>query len=316
MRRFTFGILIFSLALSTVIFAHAQSETGQPRNIILIGWDGVGRDYLKGSIAKAELPNLIALTSEGAIVAIDILRFTDTKAGWAQILTGYEPETTGIFTNFIYGPIPKGYTVFERLKSFFGSGFVTAALIGKYTNMEADAPQRVVVPHRGKVQVPAQMFYYTKNTMDVFVNGLESNETVGAEALKFLQNYTEKPFFIFLHFAQPDSRGHQYGARSKEYNAGLRSCDKWLGKIMQELKVLGLYDKTLIYVTSDHGFDDKNHIDAPYVFLATNDPKVMRRGRRQDITPTILARFGVDLNKLQPPLDGHPLTEPYEAPKW
>ena len=87
---------------------------------------------------------------------------------------------------------------------------------------------------------------------------------------------------------------------------------------MDKLKELNLYDETLIYVTADHGFDEgmKSHNDAPYVFLATNDTLVMRRGERADITPTILKRFGLDLSRISPPLDGHPLIEPYQPPRW
>jgi len=98
----------------------------------------------------------------------------------------------------------------------------------------------------------------------------------------------------------------------------LVSNDYWTGRIIEKVRELGLYEKTLIYVTADHGFDEgqKRHSDAPYVFLATNDKGVMRRGERADIAPTILERFGVDLADLEPPLDGHTLTEPYEAAKW
>jgi arylsulfatase A-like enzyme len=87
---------------------------------------------------------------------------------------------------------------------------------------------------------------------------------------------------------------------------------------MKKLEDLKLYDQTLVYVTADHGFDEGQfgHSDAPYVFLATNDRAVVRRGTRADITPTILDRFGVDLAKLDPPLDGHPLTKPWNEPNW
>jgi len=92
----------------------------------------------------------------------------------------------------------------------------------------------------------------------------------------------------------------------------LISNDLWTGKIMEKLKELGLYDKTLIYVTADHGFDEgqTTHRDAPYVFLGTNDPKVTRRGERADVAPTILARFGLNLGGFEPALDGQPLTSP------
>jgi hypothetical protein len=305
---------------------------GPPRNVILIGWDGAQRNHVKESLKRGELPNLQQLSSEGTLVAIDILRVTDTKAGWTQILTGYQPEVTGVFSNGRYQPIPAGYTIFERLEEFFGpENFITVAVIGKKGHVDADPPQRkllkegdviegeVIVEGGVKYQlIPGKPYYYTKDNMDVFINGLGKDVVVGMRALELIEQYKEQRFFFFVHFAEVDTNGHQYGENSKEYNDALISADKWTGKIMEKLKELGLYDKTLIYVTADHGFDEglKSHNDAPYVFLGTNDTMVMRRGERADIAPTILKRFGLDLSRIEPPLDGRPLTEPDQAPKW
>jgi hypothetical protein len=74
--------------------------------------------------------------------------------------------------------------------------------------------------------------------------------------------------------------------------------------------------KAPVPFSPDHGFDEHktSHYNAPYIFLAANDPKVMRAGLRVDIAPTILRRFGLDLSKIEPALDGHPLTEPAPTP--
>jgi len=108
MRKVLFWLLICSLVVLTTSTASSQGREGKPRNIILIGWDGAQRNHVKESLNRGELPNLKRLSSEGALVAIDILRVTDTKAGWAQILTGYEPEVTGVFSNRHFQPIPRG----------------------------------------------------------------------------------------------------------------------------------------------------------------------------------------------------------------
>ena len=67
---------------------------------------------------------------------------------------------------------------------------------------------------------------------------------------------------------------------------------------------------------ADHGFNvvGKGHSYAPFVFVATNDKKVMRDGTRADIAPTVLDRFGLDLAKFEPKLDGEPLTKPAAKP--
>ena len=155
--------------------------------------------------------------------------------------------------------------------------------------------------------------YYTMhNNVDEWHFGLTEDEKVGDKALEMLDKYGRKPFFFFVHCAEVDHSGHKHGEPSPEYNAAIISGDKQLGRIVEKLKQLGVYDKTLIYVTADHGFDvgGKGHGNAPYVFLGTNDKQVMRGGTRADITPTILDRLGVDLAKLTPPLDGETLAKP------
>lgn len=342
MSRKIILVTAFFALLSVFLQGCGAAQIERPRNIILIGWDGAQRNHVKECLKRGELGNLKKLSGEGMLVAIDILRVTDTKAGWTQILTGYEPEVTGVFSNGKYQPIPKGYTVFERLEEFFGpEKFVTAAVIGKKGNVGAAAPRRVRVNNEKKNQkrkkqqkkpvgrivvedgvkyrlVPGEPYFHTKDSMDVFVNGLKEDEKVGQKTLELLEKYKDKPFFFFVHFAEVDHKGHKHGENSKEYNDALISADRWTGKIMEKLKELGLYDKSLIYVTADHGFDEgaKGHGDAPYVFLGTNDPKVRRRGERADIAPTILERFGLELGKIKPPLDGSPLTQACAEAVW
>jgi len=316
-----------------------------PTNIVLVGWDGAQRDHLKEMIGRGEVPNLMALASEGGLVDIDVTTgATDTKAGWSQILTGYTPEKTGVFSNNRYQPIPEGYTVFERLEKFFGAdNIATIAIIGKKGNVDSDPPtkipfdrwarteerqgRRVPTPRAGLkvsdggeivqengvfyVAYPGKPYFNAARNMDMFLNGLGENEKVGMTAIQNLEKHKDKRFFFFIHFAEPDHAGHAYGENSQQYTDGIKSDDDWTGRIIAKLKALGLYDRTLVYVTADHGFDEgkTSHSNAPYIFLATNDPKVNRNGDRADITPTILKRFGLDLSKLQPPLDGTSLDE-------
>jgi len=75
---------------------------------------------------------LRSLMTNGGWFDIDITGKTDTKAGWAEILTGYGPDITGVYSNMKFQPIPRGYTIFERLEAHYGDdSFMTAAFIGK-----------------------------------------------------------------------------------------------------------------------------------------------------------------------------------------
>jgi len=159
--------------------------------------------------------------------------------------------------------------------------------------------------------------YFTMhNNVDEWHFGLMEDQKVGDKTLEMLDKYGKKPFFFFVHFAEVDHSGHQHGEKSPQYDEAIISGDRQLGRIVEKLKQLGVYDKTLIYVTADHGFDvgGKGHRNAPFVFLGTNDKSVIRGGCRADITPTILDRLGVDLAKITPPLDGESLAKPATKP--
>lgn len=260
---------------------------------------------------------------------------TDTKAGWAQILTGYDPEKTGVFGNFDYGPIPKGYTIHERLEKFFGDGNITTILLaGKRHNLGIRGPHKIclnctrgtwddgekaVTEAKGGTkklkEMKAEPYFYSKDGIDVFENGLQNaNEpaaVIGSKVLEHIEKNRGARFFLFVQFREPDQPwGHKYGENSAEYSKGIMNDDEWLGKIIAKLKELGIHGNTLVYVTSDHGFDegDKEHFKATRVFLATNDTMVAaRQGDRKDIAPTIMKRFGMDIGGIEPKLDGRSL---------
>jgi len=350
-------VLAILILMSTVPLTIGAVD--RPRNVILFGWDGAQRDHVKECLSRKELPNLQKLIDEGTLVDIDIEGKTDTKAGWSQILTGYYPEVTGVYSNLQYRPIPKGLSIFERLEGHFGPDkFVTVAVIGKSGNVGAGAPKKTKMQEENQssqagettaerrktagnqakqaepkkkrqpqgefwvengikyLVIPGQPYYVTKDSMDLFENGLKEDEKVGTRVIELLEKHKDKPFFFFVHFAEVDHNGHKHGENSKQYNDALISNDFWTGKIMDKVRELGLADKTQFYITADHGFneDEKGHSFAPYVFLATNNKNVNRNGRRQDVAPTIMEAFGLDPSELKPELDGISLTRPDNRP--
>jgi predicted AlkP superfamily phosphohydrolase/phosphomutase len=359
--------LLIGLVVALGTPAVAAEEGKAPRNVILFGWDGAQRDHVNECLARGELPTLKKVGEEGAYVKIDIEGTTDTKAGWTQILTGYYPQVTGVYSNGLFRDVPEGLSVFERLKKHFGPDkFAAVAVIGKSahcgeirapfrkrldesaeakveTKPEAkpeakaeaktDAPaakKRAKKPAAAKQQVGTVVeengvkylvfegspYYTMHKSCDVWDYGLVQDEKVGTRAMELLEKYKDQPFFFFVHFAEVDQKGHKGGENSQDYNDALISNDTWTGKIIAKLKELGLYDKTQVYITADHGFneDATGHGFAPYVFLATNNKAVQRDGRRQDVTPTILDVFGLDLGKFEPPLDGISLTKADNRP--
>ena len=303
-------VLASVLLVVVLVIGSPQVPAATPAlgSIILLSWDGVQRDVVRQLLAEGVLPNLAAL---GRIVEIDVTHNTDTKSGHARMLTGYDPEWTGVFSNSRYQPIPVGYTIFERLENFFGKeNIATIMVAGKKDHLGAD---KEILP-----------FYNIRGIVDVFDIG---GKDIEIKAVGYLRAYRGDRFFAFFHFPDPDTKGHSYGESSLQYRDAIIVSDKGLGNIIATLSELGIRDRTLVYVTTDHGFDEtdapfpwtpdtpgRKHKSASYVFLATNDLGVMRTGLQQDIAPTIYERFGLNPATFSLPLSGLSLLGP--RPVW
>ncbi|MHC4983371.1 MAG: alkaline phosphatase family protein, partial [Planctomycetota bacterium] len=216
--RKAFYLILVSCGLCPAVLADEASTPESPRNIILFGWDGAQREHVKEALERGELPILKKLADEGAMVDIDIYGVTDTKAGWSEIITGYGPKKTGVYSNRKYQPIPEGYSVFERLEKHFGDdAFVTVAIIGKSRHCgERNPPKKIKLkeakekpaaatqPAEPKAQkkkrrrplgkivveegvryrlVPGSPYYHTAENTDVWIYGLRLDEKVGTKAL-------------------------------------------------------------------------------------------------------------------------------------
>lgn len=286
--------------------AGEQELDGLIPNVVIIGWDGVQWDHLQQCLAGElpecpdGLPNLEALSGGQVFESISTTATTKTKPGWVEILTGYDAMRFGIFDNNVFDVVPAGHTVLERLEAAFGDEVATMFIAGKTGNVGGHCYTE-----------PKEPWCKVKIRVDYFENCLEKNDNVGQLAKMLLKAHADEPIAAFFHFWDPDHTGHEYGEDSAEYSEKILDCDRWLGKLVKRMEELGTLERTLIYVISDHGFDEggDQHHNAPFAFLATNDPFVVRGGDRKDLAPTILMRFGLPLmaDGDLPAVDGVPL---------
>lgn len=343
MKRPAKVFTIFLISICSLFFYYRCIEaqlSQEAKNIILVGWDGVQREHMMQLLIKGYLPNLKKLINEGSLVYIEVTTGkTETKPGWAEILTGYRAERLGVISNHNYKPIPEGYTIFERLEKYFSpDNILTVFIGGKINNIGSRGPHEICIncfardpvtklktnywnkelittfrTHDGEsprwVKRQGEPYFNSRKATDIHLTALGSAEKVAGKALAVLEKNYQKPFFAFFHFEEPDEQGHLYGENSSQYSEALETADYWLGVIVEKLKSIGIYDKTTIFVTSDHGMDEGgfNHKNAPYTFLATNSKKKLKSGDRKDVTPAILEEYGFDLSKINPPLDGKSL---------
>jgi predicted AlkP superfamily pyrophosphatase or phosphodiesterase len=296
--------LLFLLVLwATPALAFDAKTPAADRDAILISWDGALREHVRADLAAGKLPNLARLAKGGSFVDIEVTgHITDTKAGHSELLSGYGPDRTGVRSDSDFAPIPAGLSVFERLRKTFPS-LTTIMLTGKDHNLGSRAPGFLTA---------GEPFFHSRAGISVWDGDkMRPAREVGERAVRYVHDFAKKGrFFLFIHFADVDLAGHRDGEGSPSYDQALEECDRWLGKILDELSNQGIEGRTLVYVSADHGFDvgAKTHQNAPHISLASSDPRIVGPGQQRDIAPTVLQALGVDLATVQPSLPGKSLS--------
>ena len=179
-------------------------------------------------------------------------------------------------------------------------------------------------------------------------------EKTADQAIQLLQRGAGRNQFLFVHFIDahwpyepPEELVERFGARPDDlagllrkvvdnqppsddketervaalYDAEIRSADEAVGRLLDELRATGLYQRSLIVLTADHGeaFFDHGHWQHSKTLyeeliripLIVKWPGQSPKGRvsvqvsQVDIFPTVLAAAGVE----PPPTDGIDLIE-------
>src|SRR6185503_14697798 len=110
---------------------------------------------------------------------------------------------------------------------------------------------------------------------------------------------------LFLFLDGPDAAGHAEGFGSEAYASAVRDGDRALGNLLDVIVARSTFAREdwQIVVTTDHGGNGREHggtSDAettiPFLVASRHAPGRAAGGdvRNVDVTPTVLAHFGID----------------------
>jgi arylsulfatase A-like enzyme len=254
-------------------FKRVSRSVWDKPNIIMILADDLGYGDL-GSYGQQQIktPFLDQMAAEG-------MRFTDCYAGSAvctpsrySLMTGHHMGHAYIRANFPRVPLrPQDYTVGEALKH---AGYNTA-LIGKWALGGADStgsPNRKGFDYSvGFLSNGEAHDYFPSH---VWKNGIKTKVPEGTysedlfidEALSFISRSHENPFFLYLPVTTPHApfeaptdepyRDEPWPQDMKNRAAMITRFDSDVSRIVELLKKLAIDDRTVIFVSSDHGPPD------------------------------------------------------------
>lgn len=259
---------------------------------LIISYDGMRAD----AIEEAPMDHLLGLMEIGAYTLTSALTiaYPATSPAHAAMLSGMCMQKTGMIYDryFLYMGYSKGVDLFDLAHA---AGMRTVMIVGKEKLRQLAEPE----------------------TTDVFEVHYEDAGVAKAAVEQIFQGFG----LMFLHFPNPDLRGHKYGWMSGEYLKVLRQGDDALGRILAALEETGLLESTLIIVTADHGGHEKNHIglvieDFRIPWIASG-PEIVHTEitaalQTMDTAATVAYALGLPL---QPDWDGIPVYEAFGEPR-
>lgn len=199
--------------------------------MIIISEDGMRPDALM----DVRPPVHTALLARAAYsMNARTIRHASTLPSHAAMLSGFDVDAHGLDWN-AWKP-ERGYirvpTVFDAAEH---AGKGAAAFVGK-RKLEH-------IAHPGSVDRFSRPGIFCK--------------TVVAEAARYFVD--KRPQVEFVHFSDPDERGHVDGWMSDPQFSAIRHSDACLGTMIDAVAAAGLDGETLFILSSDHGGHGHNH---------------------------------------------------------
>ena len=276
-RIFYLAVLLLAAVSCTT------KDTRKAEHVFVIAFDGWG-SYCMDSVA---MPNTRALMAAGTYTFNKrTVLPSDSAPNWASMFAGAPVEFNGWSNN---GSGPDVQPVYVNGNGVFPTIFsilreqVPDAEIGCLYEWGGIRPLIDDKAHN----------YCVK----------DRQENLTPLAVEYIK--TKKPDFLTVIYDDPDHVGHKNGHDTPEYYAKMEQLDSWLGEILAAIKEAGIYDDSIIIVTSDHGGIETRHggrslmeMDTPFIVAGRNIRKAgefKQYMMQYDTAHTIAEMFGLQV---------------------
>ena len=233
-RRLFIAMLLAAMLLTASL--HPASAAPRAQHVFIISFDGGKPSVMQNS----PMPVLMNLVKEGATAWNAQTIFPSiTLVAHTSMLTGVVPAKHKITWNdwIPQNGLVKVPTAFKLARE---SGYTTAIFAGKEKFRHLNVPGTV-----DEFQIPAY-----KSTI------------VAAAAAKYIGE--KKPNLCFIHFADSDGAGHEFGWGSKEQIQAFADEDAALKTVLDAVQQAGIASRSVFILSADHGGHDKTHgTDSP-----------------------------------------------------
>src|SRR5687767_2308839 len=275
------ALIVWCALLGLLMHGNAAAPTD--RHVILITMDGFAAYLL--SDPQAPVPTLRRMASEGA--AAQGMRVSNPAITWPNhttLVTGVHPEKHSVLFNGVLVrpgpglparvdgkrdkaelvPVPTVYDLAHK------AGLRTAGINWPCTRNSGtldddfpDVPDQVT---HTTARLREELQDFLKDQPTFQTNSAAGREQIWTAAALHVVKI-RKPNFMLWHMLITDTIHHLYGAQSLASYTAVAMVDGQLQQLLQALKDAGIYERTTIFVTADHGFEKALKLLNPNVLL-------------------------------------------------
>lgn len=236
--------ILFAASLLLACACAPKPEKTAPLadHVIIIGLDGWG----SWCMDEGEAPFIRQMMQEGSwTLDKRTVRPSISGPNWAAQLNGTPVEVSGITGNETEPTFKPLYQTEHHEQ---------ATLFHLLRQARPDAESGIVCEWGGiQHYVDTLCLNYNKRIR----HATEQPEAIVEESVKYIKE--AKPVLCFIHIDALDHMGHSFGQGSPEYMAELPEVDGRVQRIVEGIKEAGIYDDSIIILTSDHGHEGTGH---------------------------------------------------------
>jgi arylsulfatase len=325
----------------------AVTRTGPPGgagkpNIIMIVADTLRADAAVWSRGQGGRSGMAQLSKDGVVFERAYAQASWTRPSIASILTAQYPSVHGTVHKMDFLP-DSALTLAEALKArgYWTAAFTTNINVAPIFNFQQGFDEfRYLEPsfYFGATDSATKLAVYkglraarekVSSTMWVH-NYFQDAAVVDANVEDWLASRPPEPFFLFIHYMDPHDpyferpyNGHGVARvstpnpapeRAEElhdlYRGGVRYLDGYLQDLVERLQKSGLYDRSIIALTADHGEEFREHggwwhgttlyeeqLHVPLIIKRAAEPSPGGQradvARTIDLAPTLVAAAGL-----------------------
>jgi len=235
----------------------AAPETGPPRSVCVLIFDGLPAPSLQRFLDAGNLPYLKAAVVDRALrveTAVASLP-TETYPNVSAMVTGLFPGHHGIPANvWLDRRIRQREQHTNIFRAYSSSDFLAPGIRTLFERIPGTSVCISTPIFRGATvvqkNVTAIVASYLRNDWD-FLN----RKTLDDVGDAYAGAWDEKkiPTLVWSHYLGPDEVEHFDGVDSEVLRENLEAFDRALGRLLRRLKKRGIAERILFVVVSDHG---------------------------------------------------------------